>query len=383
MLKLKTYLSTHVRNGKIILWDDGLIIPGTRWNEEIKEKLRQSHIILLLISADFNDSDYIQNTELPIAFDREKLNECAIVPIFVRNCFYKDEEYANLGMIPLMDDVDKSLQPLNSPKWGTEADAFTKVVDQLDGLFNSFLIQQKAQQNSPKSFVYSIDSVWSDIPLKETFGLRITVDCNRENEYTQTLCADFDGKARTDQNLCYFICGCESQNPESIAKRLVYEFEEDFINCWPGTNITIDTLEIRHKKEATWRNFWHIFQKCFTDEFSDFDHFALQSTTFLEPYTRIPIFCIVKENDWSGVREVETHLRYIIKQFTSLPVGCHKFVLFFILEFEDLHKLLLADGPQCPRNWERLQDFNIEDDNCIKPHIQQILLKNTVSEQEV
>ena len=54
---IKDALSSQLRvlepEGLIKVWDDTAIDLGTKWEEEIAEALREAHIALLFISADF------------------------------------------------------------------------------------------------------------------------------------------------------------------------------------------------------------------------------------------------------------------------------------------------------------------------------------------
>jgi hypothetical protein len=46
-------------------WDDTHIQPGDDWKEEIRTALDRAQAAVLLISADFFASDFIDETELP------------------------------------------------------------------------------------------------------------------------------------------------------------------------------------------------------------------------------------------------------------------------------------------------------------------------------
>jgi hypothetical protein len=53
---------------KIIEWHDRKIEPGAKWETEISAQLESAHLILLLISSDFLDSDYCFGVEVEKAF---------------------------------------------------------------------------------------------------------------------------------------------------------------------------------------------------------------------------------------------------------------------------------------------------------------------------
>ena len=61
---LKNHLSALQRQGRISLWHDRLIAPGTDWAQVIHSHLNSASVILLLISSDFLASDYCFGTEM-------------------------------------------------------------------------------------------------------------------------------------------------------------------------------------------------------------------------------------------------------------------------------------------------------------------------------
>ncbi|MFM8488676.1 MAG: TIR domain-containing protein, partial [Bacteroidota bacterium] len=58
----------------------------TVWDDHIKSELEAADIILLLISADFLNSDYIWKVEIERAMKRHEAREAKVVPIFIRPC---------------------------------------------------------------------------------------------------------------------------------------------------------------------------------------------------------------------------------------------------------------------------------------------------------
>ncbi|HHG85632.1 MAG TPA: NACHT domain-containing protein, partial [Bacteroidetes bacterium] len=79
--RLGSYLKT-AKNYEVQLWDDGEILPGDRWREEIEKNINRSHFGLLLVSPEFLCSEYITKNELPAfiqkAPDQPGVNKRAI-----------------------------------------------------------------------------------------------------------------------------------------------------------------------------------------------------------------------------------------------------------------------------------------------------------------
>lgn len=88
------------RSDKINVWQDRQILAGTEWNESIAKELASADIILLLISVDFNNSQYIWDKELKIAMERHEKNEARVIPVILRTCDWSEMPYAKLQALP-------------------------------------------------------------------------------------------------------------------------------------------------------------------------------------------------------------------------------------------------------------------------------------------
>jgi hypothetical protein len=64
--QLQFHLSLLKREGEVKEWHDRGIGAGTEWKGQIDEHLESSHLILLLISADFLASDYFDCVKVGI-----------------------------------------------------------------------------------------------------------------------------------------------------------------------------------------------------------------------------------------------------------------------------------------------------------------------------
>ena len=71
--------------GVISNWHDGLLVAGEQWGETIVSQINAARIILLLISPDFLNSQYIRNVEMKRASERHKAEEVVVIPVLVRN----------------------------------------------------------------------------------------------------------------------------------------------------------------------------------------------------------------------------------------------------------------------------------------------------------
>ena len=98
--QLEKHLSSLRRQNLVTHWHSRLIIPGTNYEEEISAHLNTASIILLLVSADFIDSDYCYGTEVMRAVERHAAKEASVIPILLRPVDYEGTPFAKLKGLP-------------------------------------------------------------------------------------------------------------------------------------------------------------------------------------------------------------------------------------------------------------------------------------------
>ena len=86
---LEKHLRVLRRQGIINLWRDRDISAGAEWEREIDNHLNTARIILLLISADFLDSDYCYSIEMKRAMERHEQEEARVIPIILRPVYWR------------------------------------------------------------------------------------------------------------------------------------------------------------------------------------------------------------------------------------------------------------------------------------------------------
>ena len=107
--RLKRHLKPLVREGNLDYWDDTHIRPGDDWKQEIQNALDTAQVAVLLISADFFASDFIDEAELPPLLDAAKAKGVRILPVilsasrFARNPDLARFQAVNLPSRPLND----------------------------------------------------------------------------------------------------------------------------------------------------------------------------------------------------------------------------------------------------------------------------------------
>jgi len=98
------------RKKEIVLWHDGVVMPGEEWDASIKKQLEAADIIIILLSADFVASDYIYEKELPRIIERRKNGEIQLIPIVARNVILDGTNIEMYQCLP--QDEKRRLKPI-------------------------------------------------------------------------------------------------------------------------------------------------------------------------------------------------------------------------------------------------------------------------------
>jgi len=88
------------QNYKIIIWHSGDVIPGQDWKKKIEDHLAQAHIILLLVSIEFLNSDLCRNIQIQPALKRQEAGEAWVIPVILSPCDWKGEDFGHLQHVP-------------------------------------------------------------------------------------------------------------------------------------------------------------------------------------------------------------------------------------------------------------------------------------------
>lgn len=97
--ELEKHLAPMRKSGRITTWYDYKILPGMDWRNEIISNLDSAHIILLLISSDFLNSDICYEI-MQRAIERQKAGEAHVVPIILRPVSLESTPLETLQVLP-------------------------------------------------------------------------------------------------------------------------------------------------------------------------------------------------------------------------------------------------------------------------------------------
>lgn len=96
MESLATHLSPLHRLGLIRLWHDKKLNAGAVLDKEIAGKLNNAEVVIMLVSADFINSDYCFSREMIAALENHRKNKTKIIPILARSCYWQLSPFSSL-----------------------------------------------------------------------------------------------------------------------------------------------------------------------------------------------------------------------------------------------------------------------------------------------
>src|SRR2546421_6975565 len=132
---LKKHLMPLQRQALITIWSDTDINAGATWEEEIDKHLNTAHIILLLVSSDFMDSEYCYSKEMKQAMQRHERGEARVIPILLRPTYWKGAPFDKLQALPT------NAKPVTDHSWHTEDSALYDVAEQISTVVKELRIQ--------------------------------------------------------------------------------------------------------------------------------------------------------------------------------------------------------------------------------------------------
>ena len=89
LARLQRYLSPHVHNGTILLWDDTRLKPGDEWKRSIERALSSARVAVLLVSVDFLASEFITQVEVPLLLAAAEARGTCILPVILTPCLFR------------------------------------------------------------------------------------------------------------------------------------------------------------------------------------------------------------------------------------------------------------------------------------------------------
>ncbi len=128
------------------IWASHEIKAGSVWNEEIKTRLSDSEIVVLLMSSNFFNSNYILDIELPAIIEKHRNGNCHIIPVLAKKCLWKDTpfgDYIDLGKIQALPSGERPI--VSKGAWDSDDDPYVETVLGIKESVRGFRIKRAEQ----------------------------------------------------------------------------------------------------------------------------------------------------------------------------------------------------------------------------------------------
>ncbi len=142
---LLSHLTSQKEDGKASFWDRDSIMAGTEEAHVIKDELKKADIVLLLLSADFFNSNYCLAVEKK-AYKLAKTSNVTVVPVMLRH-FDLGSRYDGKATIP-----DRKT-PILGSHWNSEDEAFHNVAEIIGDIIESKIEGRTSPHLKPPSLV--------------------------------------------------------------------------------------------------------------------------------------------------------------------------------------------------------------------------------------
>lgn len=124
------FLKPMSRENIIKVWSDTNIDPGEIWEEVLLRELETTDIVILLISASFLNSDFIDEVEVNNALKRHKEGTVSIIPVLIRPSYFEKTKLASFMALPT-DAKPVSEQKSRDKAWMEVIEGVEKVVNKI------------------------------------------------------------------------------------------------------------------------------------------------------------------------------------------------------------------------------------------------------------
>src|SRR4051812_1040643 len=130
--RLKRHLKPLEREGRLDCWDDTHIRPGDDWKQEIQNALDTAQVAVLLISADFFASDFIDENELPPLLAAAESKGVRILPVILgASRFARNPSLARFQAVPASD------RPLNAMPRAEQEEVLDRFAQTIEDAFGN------------------------------------------------------------------------------------------------------------------------------------------------------------------------------------------------------------------------------------------------------
>jgi len=244
---LRKQLSVLERTRSVRIWTDQDIRAGEEWETKINEAIEMADLSILMISANFFESTFIQEDELPSILSREKKSKLTLFPVILEPCAWKSADWLS----------KKQARPQND-KVICDADDQTKkaLFCEITNEINDILFSDTTSSTKSEKMIQTESQAVHCGPF-------VHLMCDRTgqvNEFRKSFLSQSEKNPKKPQ--FYVIHGKARNGHLSLVKRLKMHIVQPFANKqvvkkrlpllikpgWPEKDDTQDDLDVKMER---------------------------------------------------------------------------------------------------------------------------------------
>lgn len=207
---VEKHLEMLRENNLINEWHDRKILPGSKWDNEIKDQMEFSDIILLLISPDFLASPSCKE-EIGRALNLSREKGVIIIPIVLKPCAWKDnQEIKKLQALP------KDGNPVTC--WDNRDKAFLNIYEGIESVIKNMEFSIKKEFKDKATKIEFISQNKEHIKLDDIFVFPNIFHITEREGIPVT---NFDSLWNINNHL--ILKGNETSGKTTICRKLFFE----------------------------------------------------------------------------------------------------------------------------------------------------------------
>ncbi|MGB9181135.1 MAG: toll/interleukin-1 receptor domain-containing protein, partial [Pyrinomonadaceae bacterium] len=182
--RLQIHLKPLAREGKVEVWNDTLLQPGTKWEEKIRQALTRAKVAVLLVSADFMASDFIAHEELSPLLVAAETDGAVILPVIISPSWFEKTALARFQA------VNPPSKPLIRMSKARQEEIWLKVAEEIHKTLNAVGGVSQAPPDSLRTMPTFSPSIYSTTLKPEeqdVLSPKVSISYSRPDEKLKEL----------------------------------------------------------------------------------------------------------------------------------------------------------------------------------------------------
>jgi hypothetical protein len=282
--ELEKHLAPLKRSAIIETWHDRRISAGQEFDKSISEYLESADIILMLISADFLNSDYCYDREMGRALERHDAGEARVIPVILHAC---DQNEAFLDIVSAIRQAATEMSAVRgmstehltvptdaavSPRFGAQPQAATRSRSSNLRVRKSFTDRER-DRFERDAFEYMANFFETSLMELSTRNAEVEIDFQRIDATRFTSAAYINGQIKSEMTVWLAshmgfngIAYHRSRSTQNTAMNGIFSVEDDGHMLFLTPSISMRSHERRNLSfegaaEFLWEEFMEPLQR--------------------------------------------------------------------------------------------------------------------------